>query len=105
MKVYISGPITGRKRYRERFQHAADCLTAEGHIAVNPTLLENVMPMCSYEDYMTIDLAILEMCDAIYMLNGWKDSPGAKRELYHAGSLGLVVMYEDDKMSSCTGAT
>lgn len=25
-------------------------------------------------------------------------SPGAKRELYHAGSLGLTVMYEDDKM-------
>ena len=40
------------------------------------------------------DLEILRRCDAIYMLNGWEKSTGAKNELKEAGKNGLEIIFE-----------
>lgn len=40
------------------------------------------------------DLEILKRCDAIYMLNNWKTSYGARCEFRLAGMLGLEIHYE-----------
>ena len=40
------------------------------------------------------DLEILKRCDAIFMLEGWKDSEGARAELQLAVDLGLEIQYE-----------
>jgi hypothetical protein len=40
------------------------------------------------------DLAYLPQCDAIFMLRGWEESAGAKREYARARELGLQVTYE-----------
>lgn len=40
------------------------------------------------------DLEILKRCDAIYMLNNWRASSGAKGELELAKKLNLEVYYE-----------
>ncbi len=40
------------------------------------------------------DMEILRRCDAIYMLNNWKDSKGAILELQEASRLGLMILYE-----------
>jgi len=40
------------------------------------------------------DLEIVKRCDAIYMLRGWTDSIGAKRELEVAVENNLEVRYE-----------
>jgi len=40
------------------------------------------------------DLEILRRCDAIYMLNGWRDSAGALAELDEAHRGHLTVYYE-----------
>lgn len=40
------------------------------------------------------DLEIVKRCDAIYMLRGWEQSRGAKRELEIAIETGLKVYYE-----------
>ena len=48
----------------------------------------------TWEDYIKVDLAMLEICDAIYMLKDWVDSKGAKIEFDHADALGKTILYE-----------
>jgi len=43
---------------------------------------------------MDADLAAVRSCDAIYLLRGWENSRGAKKELAEAIAHGLQVMQE-----------
>ena len=43
---------------------------------------------------MDADLAAVRSCDAIYLLRGWENSRGAKKELAEALAHGLKVMQE-----------
>ncbi|NLZ45297.1 MAG: DUF4406 domain-containing protein [Clostridiales bacterium] len=91
MVVYISGKITGEFDYLKKFNEAEEKLKKLGHIALNP----NIIPLgLSYEAYMIIDLAMVEAADAILMLDGWKTSSGAKRELERAMALGKIIIEE-----------
>ena len=40
------------------------------------------------------DLAAIKTCDAIYMLEGYEESPGACWEWAYAKELGLTIYYE-----------
>ena len=93
-KIYISGKITGLSNYKEIFKQAEVALTAEGHSVINPA---EVMPDgFDYEDYMSVDFALIRVCDSLYVLNNWRDSPGAIREVEYAGRLGKAIMFEGD---------
>lgn len=82
MKIYISGPITGKPNLnREAFAQAAEAIRAAGHEAVNPH--EITAPLgddAPWEEYMKIDIAALVTCDAILLLEGWQGSKGARLE-------------------------
>lgn len=95
MKIYLSGPITNDARYKENFKNAANRLRRLGHKVLDPTIWERDGLRLSYEDYMALDLGMLEVCDAIYMMSGWADSKGARQELDRAVELGLEVYYAD----------
>lgn len=43
---------------------------------------------------MDADLAAVRSCDAIYLLRGWENSRGAKKELAEALAHGLQIMQE-----------
>jgi len=43
---------------------------------------------------MRIDIKALVDCDAIYMLNNWRDSKGANVELNIAQGLGMEIIFE-----------
>ena len=43
---------------------------------------------------MDADLAAVRSCDAIYLLRGWENSRGAKKELAEALKYNLVIMLE-----------
>lgn len=92
MKVYLSGKITGDAGYRQKFESVQNELMSYGYVVFNPAILPDGF---EYEDYMALDLLILSRCDAIYLLRNWKNSPGAKRELEEAKSLGLQILDED----------
>ena len=95
MKIYISGAITGTDDYMERFAKAEKGLTENGYSAINPAKVNAQLPEdTSYEEYMKMSFCMLDMCDGIYMLKGWKKSWGANRELGYAMAKNMIIMYE-----------
>jgi hypothetical protein len=95
MKIYISGKISGTdlKETRTRFAAVAKAMKRLGYEPVNP--LENgLSEHDSWEAHMFKDIADLLQCKAIYMLQGWEESKGARIEHYIATEIGMPIMYE-----------
>ena len=95
MKIYISGAITGTDDYMERFAKAEKELTKQGYSVVNPAKVNAQLPEdTTYEEYMKMCFCMLDMCTAIYMLDGFEKSCGANRELGYAMAKNMIIMYE-----------
>ena len=96
MKIYISGKISGLhpREYRGKFKAAVNRLRDQGHTVVDPSRMD--VYELTYAQYMAIDTTLLEFCDAIYLLDNWQDSNGAKLEKEYAECLGLKIMYEGE---------
>lgn len=95
MKIYISGKISGTDltETRKRFAAAAKVMKRIGVEPINP--LENgLSEHDSWEAHMLKDIIDLLQCNAIYMLQGWQDSKGARIEHYIATEIGIPIMYE-----------
>lgn len=91
MKIYISGKITGDSNYKHKFKVIEEYLIRAGHTVMNPAIL----PLgFEHEEYMKICKAMVECCDAIYMLIDWQDSKGAKEEYEIAKALGKEFIFE-----------
>ena len=89
MKIYLSGPISGIANYNaEAFAKAEIALHTLGVNAINPIhLSERVFQRFHAQgkkptryDFMRVDIIELCQCDAIFMLDGWPKSWGAKWE-------------------------
>lgn len=96
MKVYISGKITGLPitEAEERFKDAEELISALNLTPVNP--LKNGLPRhSSWEEHMAKDIELLKQCEAIFMLENWEDSRGAKIEYDFAIGSGKTIMYEN----------
>lgn len=108
-----------------KFNAVAERLRAEGHLVINPADISHLfgtaekleesframynlprkggalqmeyMPHESIlaQSVMDANLAAVRSCDAIYMLKGWENSRGAKKELVEAIRCGLEVRQED----------
>lgn len=94
MKVYISGPISGRKReeVEAHFAEAASIIQECGHTAVSP-LDNGLTPDAPWREHMTADISMLLGCDAILMLFEWKRSKGARIEHTIAMEAGMTMFY------------
>ena len=95
MLVYISGKITGNENYKDDFWKAELWLKLNDYTPINPAKLNEVLPKITYSQLMAIDYKLIELCDAIFMLDGWQKSKGACAELSYAKSLGKKVLYQD----------
>lgn len=97
MKIYISGPITGTDDYMNRFCAAEEKAKKIGYEVVNPAKVNAMLPESTeYEDYMTMSMVMLDMCDAICMMHGWEESKGAMREYNHAKNKEIAILSEED---------
>ena len=95
MKIYISGKITGLplSEIEAKFQQAEWLLEDLGLEAINP--LKNGLDF--YDDWkkhLVVDIENLLSCDAIYMLDNWVDSKGARIEKSIADETGMDVWFE-----------
>ena len=123
MRVYISGKIGEEvisDATRRKFGRAEEMLRAKGHEAFNPTSekwqrtlrrtyekdlkgesawIEGTFPGF-YTCCLLRDLMMLSTKDAIYLLEDWQQSPGAKAEYQFAVAAGKR-MYFADRHDAC----
>lgn len=105
-KVYISGPMTGVKNFNfEKFFYWAREIkhrTSGDVTVVNPAEIDVTRWMETgwrftedqYDEVLAADLALIDECDAIFMMSGWRLSKGATMEYNRALLRGLPVFQE-----------
>lgn len=92
-RIYISGQITGTTDFMERFAETEEYLTAEGYSVINPAKVNSFLPEgTTWKEYMKMSFCMMELCDSIYMMKGWRKSKGATREYYYARSRGMEII-------------
>lgn len=99
-KIYIAGPMRGLPDFNyPRFNACAATLREIGWHVVNPAEIGadygtpeqiNADPAL-LAAVMAAELHALETCDAIYLLDGWHKSEGARKELATAIAYGLKI--------------
>ncbi len=111
--IYVAGPMRGYEHYNyPAFDERANILEKYGWVVVNPAQLDRnqgkpmsdpmaFSPDTNYEDHEFMRMAlcrdmvaICEECTAIYMMQDWEKSRGAKAEWHLAKALGLEIYYE-----------
>lgn len=97
MKIYIAGKISGldRQTVLEKFATADIALEKQGHSCFVPCVLPNY-PDVPHEDYLHICYAMIDICEAVYMLSDWQQSIGARKELQYAADHQKEILYEDE---------
>lgn len=95
MRIYISGAMAKRPdTYKEEFAKAEKEITEKGYTVINPAWLPKGL---DFNKYMPICMAMIDAADAIYMMNGWEDSKGARLEKAYAEYQDKLVLYERSK--------
>lgn len=92
MKMYIAGKITNEPNYAIKFLTAEVDMSKQGHAVMNPTVLPE--EGFEFDDYMKICLAMIDVCEGVYMLNNWETSKGANIERAYAMALNKQIFYQ-----------
>jgi nucleoside 2-deoxyribosyltransferase len=90
MKIYIAGKITDNPDYMEQFAAADKALQQQGHATMNPTVLPAGF---EHHEYMQVCLSMIDVCEAVYFLDNWRESKGAQMEYGYAIQKGKTIMY------------
>ena len=104
-RIFIAGPIgCGGQADNMQFLHnigrfldAWGNLTAHGFAAFCPAADYQIAMRCkrlTIEQLQQASLAWLRVSDAVYLLDGWEQSPGTARELATAAELGIPAFQE-----------
>ncbi len=105
MKIYVAGKMRGEEAFNfERFFYWAHVLKQDGHTVINPAQIDVEKFLkgwqwddSQYTEVLLEDLRLITTVDAIFLLKGWQDSPGAVAEVTFANALGKKIMEEPDE--------
>ena len=97
MKIYVSGKITGipRDEAAAIFEQARERLLLQGHEPFVPTVLPDYADV-SHGDYLHVCHAMIDICDAVYVLDNWRTSTGSHEEIQYAADWRKEIIYEDE---------
>jgi hypothetical protein len=92
LRWYISGPVSGIPGGNAAaFAAEAERLRALGYFVFNPMEID-LDEGATWEQYMRADLiAMLDTCNALMLLPGWRKSRGASLEHRIARALGFEI--------------
>ena len=94
--VYIAGNITSTgdiDKNKEAFFKAERLLKGKG---CEPVCTAALPTGLKEETYMAISFALIADADAVYFLDGWSWSKGAKAEKAYAEKLGIKLLFQPD---------
>ena len=103
--IYIAGPMNGVRNFNyPHFDEVASALRLGGWRVENPVEIGNRFgtdkEIAADRDLLAkvieAELEAVSKCDAIYLLKGWHNSPGAKAELAIAIKHGAQIVLEKD---------
>ena len=99
MTVFISGGITVVPDFKERFKEAEKHLRGLGFNAINPAGLQDNVTVGDFThyDYMNICVALIELTDCVYFLDGWENSDGSRDEYNYACKIGIPTVTQDEE--------
>jgi len=97
--VYVSGPVTRNENAIEQFEEADKFLRKIGHIPLNPIRIDAPHPlkMGKWLYYMRKSVELLVKSDALFLLDGWEKSDGARIEFDLCVKLGIPIYFNCDK--------
>lgn len=105
-KIYVAGKYNGKSRSEiadniELAKRASLALINEGWNVFCPHTIyahfddyEILLGNVGYETWLVMDIEWLLMCDAIFLLENWEDSNGAKREKVIAEENDIQIFYD-----------
>jgi nucleoside 2-deoxyribosyltransferase len=97
IRIYIAGPITGTKDdNRPEFDNAEAFLSGLGLEVLNP-LKNGIQKDAPWVEHMKADIQNMLKCDAVYALNGWHNSKGARAEIQLAEALDMPIFEQCEK--------
>lgn len=98
-KIYISGKISGlaEEEAKNNFEKAEKDLIELGFIPINPMKLSCYADVLEYEDFIRLDMNLIDISDGIYLLKNWTDSQGARREYHYAHAKKKDMYFEGER--------
>lgn len=90
MKFYISG----KRNEQERYKEAEEKLKKEGHEVINYLEISKQLPGMTRNEHEAMEHMLIQMCDAVFVLNDWKESDPAREEVFYALENAVSIIFE-----------
>ena len=106
MLIYVAGPYSSKRHYTVLYniraaQKVSEELWSNGYYALCPHINTAFYSgLCPEENFIKGGLKMLSACDAVVLVDGWKDSKGTNLEIKEAFKLNIPVYTSIDNLKT-----
>jgi oligoribonuclease NrnB/cAMP/cGMP phosphodiesterase (DHH superfamily) len=105
MRIYIAGALNNDAAHYIQNLHRmiihAEKVRRMGttvYVPGNDFLQGLVIGNWKYEDYVENTMSFMEICDAVSLVAGWRNSKGTQKEIKRAEELNIPVLYNLEEL-------